>query len=93
MFDPNKIKMKYTLGIWRDLSGYPQKEDVIFELISTIAKISDGKWEITEKQLDSFFAKYPDFNQKEEVIQILEETAKGQKKMYTLKESLLKQYI
>jgi hypothetical protein len=93
MFDPNKIKMKYTLGIWRDLPEYPQKEDVIFELISTIAKISDGKWEITEKQLDSFFAKYPDFNQKEEVIQILEETAKGQKKMYTLKESLLKQYI
>jgi hypothetical protein len=93
MFDPNKIKMKYTLGIWRDLPEYPQKEDVIFELISTIAKISDGKWEITEKQLDSFFAKYPEFNQKEEVIQILEETTKGQKKIYTLKESLLKQYL
>lgn len=93
MFDPNKIKMKYTLGIWRDLPGYPQKEDVIFELISTIAKISDGKWEITEKQLDSFFAKYPDFEQKEEVLQILEELPGRQKKIYSVKEYLLKQYI
>jgi len=34
----NKIKMKYLLGIWKDLPEYPTKEDIIYELNSYLIK-------------------------------------------------------
>lgn len=86
--------MKYTLGIWKDLQGYPTKEDVIFELISTIAKISDGKWEISEKQLDSFFSKYSEIDLiRNEIYDVLLEKKVKDKTIFSIKEDVLKEYI
>ena len=39
--EKNKLKMKYLLGIWKDLPEYPTKEDVIYELNSYLIK--DGR--------------------------------------------------
>ena len=30
--------MKYILGVWKDLEGYPSKEDVLFEIASFVEK-------------------------------------------------------
>ena len=30
MFDPGKIKLKYVLGIHKDLPGYPTGEDILY---------------------------------------------------------------
>jgi hypothetical protein len=94
MFDPQKIKLKYTLGVWKELPGYPSEEDIQFELLSTIGKISEGKWEISEKQLESFFAKYPEFSQKDLMKDraLTKQELRG-KIAYLVKEEILKLYI
>jgi hypothetical protein len=94
MFDPQKIKLKYSLGVWKDLPGYPSEEDVQFELISTIGKISEGKWEISEKQLESFFNKYQEFSHQTMIKDqtLIKQESRG-KTVYTIKEEIIKLYI
>lgn len=33
MFNPGKIKLKYILGIHKDLPGYPSGEDILYYII------------------------------------------------------------
>jgi len=39
--DKNKLKMKYHMGIWKELPAYPTEEDVVFELNSYLVR--DGR--------------------------------------------------
>lgn len=50
----NKIKMKYLLGIWKDLPEYPTEEDVIYELNSYLVKDGRPDGEFTEQTFNSF---------------------------------------
>jgi len=36
--EKNKLKMKYLLGIWKDLTGYPTEEDVLYATRKEIIK-------------------------------------------------------
>jgi len=39
--DRNKIKLKYVLGVWKMLPGYPTPEDIIYEIGNYLQK--DGR--------------------------------------------------
>jgi len=49
-----KLKMKYLLGIWKDLQEYPTKEDVIYELNSYLIKDGRPDGEFSEQTFNSF---------------------------------------
>jgi hypothetical protein len=46
MFDPGKIKLKYILGIHKDLPGYPAGEDILYFVIKRHYE-KDGSDDIT----------------------------------------------
>lgn len=50
----NKLKMKYLLGVWKDLPGYPKEEDLIYELNSYLLKDGRPDGEFTEQTFNSF---------------------------------------
>ena len=50
----NKLKMKYLLGVWKDLPGYPKEEDLIYELNSYLVKDGRPDGEFTEQTFNSF---------------------------------------
>lgn len=49
-----KIKLKYLLGIWKDLPEYPTKEDVIFELNSYLIKDGRPDGDFSDQTFNSF---------------------------------------
>lgn len=52
--DKNKVKMKYHMGIWKDLPGYPSREDLIFELNSYLIKDSRPNGDFSMQTFNSF---------------------------------------
>jgi hypothetical protein len=52
--EKNKLKMKYLLGIWKDLPEYPTKEDVIYELNSYLIKDGRPDGEFSDQTFNSF---------------------------------------
>ena len=52
--EKNKLKLKYLLGIWRDLPEYPTKEDIIYELNSYLIKDGRPDGEFSEQTFNSF---------------------------------------
>ena len=50
----NKLKMKYHLGIWKTLPGYPTDEDLIFELNSYLVREGKPDGEFTIQTFNSF---------------------------------------
>lgn len=53
--DKNKMKMKYHMGIWKDLPEYPCEEDIIFELNVYLVKDGRPNGEFSESTFNSFF--------------------------------------
>jgi hypothetical protein len=49
-----KIKLKYLLGIWRDLQEYPTKEDIIYELNFYLVKDGRPDGEFSDQTFNSF---------------------------------------
>ena len=52
--EKNKIKMKYHMGIWKELPDYPCDEDVIFELNTYLVKDGRPNGEFSEQTFNSF---------------------------------------
>jgi hypothetical protein len=52
--EKNKLKMKYLLGIWRDLPEYPTREDIIYELNSYLIKDGRPDGEFSDQTFNSF---------------------------------------
>jgi hypothetical protein len=52
--EKSKLKMKYLLGIWKDLPEYPTKEDVIYELNSYLIKDGRPDGEFSDQTFNSF---------------------------------------
>lgn len=52
--DKNKVKMKYHMGIWKELSNYPTEEDIIFELNSYLIRDGRPNGEFSEQTFNSF---------------------------------------
>ena len=52
--EKNKVKMKYHMGIWKELSGYPTREDLIFELNSYLVRDSRPQGEFSIQTFNSF---------------------------------------
>lgn len=55
--DKNKIKFKYLLGIWKTLSSYPTKEDIVYEIENYLIKEKKIDGEFTISSLNSIFGK------------------------------------
>jgi hypothetical protein len=51
----NKTKIKYILGIWKNLEGYPTKEDVIYEIKNYLVKEGKPNSEFSHQNLKSVF--------------------------------------
>lgn len=52
--DKNKIKMKYHMGIWKELASYPTAEDIIFELNSYLIRNERPQGEFSLQTFNSF---------------------------------------
>jgi len=52
--EKNKIKMKYHMGIWKELPAYPTEEDIIFELNSYLIRDGRPHGEFSEQTFNSF---------------------------------------
>jgi hypothetical protein len=46
--------MKYHMGIWKEMSGYPTREDIIFELNSYLIRDSRPQGEFSLQTFNSF---------------------------------------
>jgi len=55
--EKNKLKMKYLLGVWKDLPEYPTKEDIIYELNSYLIKDGRPDGDFSEQTFNSFLPK------------------------------------
>jgi hypothetical protein len=55
--EKNKLKMKYLLGVWKDLPEYPIEEDLIYEINSYLLKDGRPDGEFTDQTFNSFFPK------------------------------------
>ncbi len=64
----NKLNtpIKYTLGIWKDLEGYPSKEDVLFEIVQHVEKRQQKNF--TRQTLEPLWKDDPARPQKEEIL-------------------------
>jgi hypothetical protein len=93
--EKNKLKMKYLLGIWRDLPEYPTREDIIYELNSYLIKDGRPDGEFSDQTFNSFLVpgweKTEQGNIIRELIEtgIFEKTEKsiGSKNWYKIKEN------
>jgi len=52
--EKNKLKMKYLLGIWKELPEYPTREDVIYELNFYLVKDGRPDGEFSDQTFNSF---------------------------------------
>lgn len=50
----NKLKIKYLLGIWKDLPEYPTEEDLIYELNSYLLKDGRPDGDFSDQTFNSF---------------------------------------
>jgi hypothetical protein len=72
--EKNKLKMKYLLGIWKDLPEYPTKEDVIYELNSYLIKDGRPDGEFSDQTFNSFLPQGWEEMKQGEIIENLIET-------------------
>jgi hypothetical protein len=93
--EKNKIKMKYHMGIWKELPAYPTEEDVIFELNSYLVRDGRPQGEFSEQTFNSFFPSGWEKNKHGELVKELIETeifeksekTLGNKNRYKIKEN------
>jgi hypothetical protein len=52
--EKNKLKMKYLMGVWKELSEYPTKEDIIYELNSYLIKDGRPDGDFSDQTFNSF---------------------------------------
>jgi hypothetical protein len=69
--EKNKIKMKYHMGIWKELPSYPTEEDIIFELNSYLVRDGRPEGEFSEQTFNSFFPSGWEKNKHGELVQSL----------------------
>lgn len=55
--DVDKIKMKYHMGVWKEIPGYPTPEDIIYELNLYLDKEGRSNKEFSESTFNSFLPK------------------------------------
>ncbi len=72
--EKSKLKMKYLLGIWKDLPEYPTKEDVIYELNSYLIKDGRPDGEFSDQTFNSFLSQGWEKMKQGEIIEDLIET-------------------
>ena len=72
--EKNKLKMKYLLGIWKDLPEYPTKEDIIYELNSYLIKDGRPDGEFSDQTFNSFLPSGWEELKHSEVVKELIET-------------------
>lgn len=53
--EKNKTKIKYLLGIWKNLDNYPTEEDLEYEIESHLKKDNKSTLEFTSINLKSIF--------------------------------------
>lgn len=93
--EKSKLKMKYLLGIWKDLPEYPTKEDVIYELNSYLIKDGRPDGEFSDQTFNSFLPdnweteKFGDHVKELTETGIFEKTEKtlGNKNWYKIKDN------
>jgi hypothetical protein len=93
--EKSKLKMKYLLGIWKDLPEYPTKEDVIYELNSYLIKDGRPDGEFSDQTFNSFLPenweseKFGDAVKELIETEIFEKTEKtlGNKNWYKIKDN------
>jgi hypothetical protein len=93
--EKNKLKMKYLLGIWKDLPEYPTKEDVIYELNSYLIKDGRPDGEFSDQTFNSFLPpgweelKYRDVVKELIETEVFEKTERtvGNKNWYKIKDN------
>jgi hypothetical protein len=66
----DKLKIKYLLGIWKDLPEYPTEEDVIYELNSYLLKDGRPDGDFSDQTFNSFL---PEKWEKEKFGEIVRE--------------------
>lgn len=52
-----KIKLKYIMGLWKHLPGYPSQDDLVYEISIFLAKDGRPNGEFTRQTLKSAFGK------------------------------------
>lgn len=52
--EKNKLKLKYLLGVWKDLPEYPTQEDVIYELNSYLIRDGRPDGDFSKQTFNSF---------------------------------------
>lgn len=93
--EKNKLKIKYLLGIWKDLPEYPTKEDIIYELNSYLIKDGRPDGEFSDHTFNSFLPEGWEKNKFGEAVfnlietEVFEKSEKtlGNKKWYRIKEN------
>jgi len=69
----DKIKLKYLMGLWKQLPSYPTSEDIVYELTVYLAKDGRPNKEFTFQTLNSVFGKNwehgPNYARVQEMIQ------------------------
>jgi hypothetical protein len=72
--EKGKIKIKYLLGIWKDLPDYPTKEDIIYELNSYLIKDGRPDGEFSDQTFNSFLPSGWEENSQGEIVRELIES-------------------
>jgi hypothetical protein len=82
--EKNKIKMKHLLGVWKELPGYPTKEDVIYELNLYLVKDGRPDGEFSDQTFNSFLPSNWEEEKFGEIVKELMETGVFEKSEKTL---------
>ena len=93
--EKNKIKMKYHMGVWKELPDYPCEEDVIFELNTYLIKDGRPNGEFSEQTFNSFFPSNWKKTKFGEIVKNLinlnifekQKTSQGNKILYKVKDN------
>ena len=91
----NKIKMKYHMGIWKELPDYPCEEDVIFELNTYLIKDGRPEGEFSEQTFNSFLPSNWKESKHGEIVKVMFENntfekqkgKQGSKTVYKVKDN------
>lgn len=67
----DKIKMKYHMGVWKELPEYPTEEDVIYELNVYLMKDNRPNGDFSDQTFNSFLPSGWEKNKHGEIIKSL----------------------
>lgn len=82
--EKNKTKMKYLLGIWKELPEYPTEEDVIYELNLYLIKDGRPDGDFSDQTFNSFLPPNWEKQKFGELVKKLTETGVFEKSEKTL---------